>query len=132
MKSLLRPVIALLATFTIGVAAVPDDVRGDLGKLVPEMIKLLEAKDYAAVLESLVPPDVFKKITADHPIADFAKQFGETKAASLLAVLKVAKDKTPKLSEDGNTATYDLPENPEFPKKEIIFTKIEKRWFIKN
>lgn len=132
MKSLLRPAAALLATFTIGVAAVPDDVRGDLAKLVPEMIRLLEAKDYVAVLEALVPPDVFKQITADHPVAEFAKQFGETKAASLLAVLQAVKDMKPKLSEDGNTATCDLPENPEFPKKEIIFTKVEKRWFIKN
>ncbi len=132
MKSLIRPAIALLATFNMSIAAVPDDVRGDLGKLVPEMVRLLEAKEYASVLEALVPPDIFKKITADQPIADFAKQFGETKAASLLAVLKALKDMKPKLSEDGNTATYDLPENPAFPKKEIIFTKVEKRWFIKN
>jgi hypothetical protein len=132
MKSLIRPAIALLATFTFSIAAVPDEVRGDLGKLVPEMIRLLEAKDYPAVLEALVPPDIFKKITAEQPLEKFAKEFGETKGASLLAVLKVVKDKTPKLTDDGNTATYDLPENPEFPKKEIIFTKIEKRWFIKN
>ena len=132
MKLLIRPAIALLATFTISIAAVPDEVRGDLGKLVPEMIRLLEAKDYASVLEALVPPDVFKEITAEQPIDKFAKEFGETKAASLLAVLKAVKDKKPKLSEDGNTATFDLPENPEFPKKEIVFTKVEKRWFIKN
>ncbi|MEO6739684.1 MAG: hypothetical protein ABIP20_05490 [Chthoniobacteraceae bacterium] len=132
MKSLIRPAAALLASFTFSVAAVPADVHGDLGKLVPEMIRLLEAKDYASVLEALIPPDIFKKITAEQPIAEFAKQFGETKGASLLAVLKVVKEKKPKLSEDGNTATFDLPENPEFPKKEIIFTKVEKRWFIKN
>ena len=132
MKSLIRPAFALLASFTFSVAAVPDEVRGDLGKLVPEMIRLLEAKDYASVLEALVPPDIFKQITAEKPIAEFAAKFGETKAASLLAVLKAAKDKKPKLSEDGNTATFDLPENPEFPKKEIVFTKVEKRWFIKN
>lgn len=132
MKSLLTPAVALLATFTISVAAVPDEVRGDLGKLVPEMIRVLEAKDYATVLETLVPPDIFKKMTAEQPLDKFAKQFGETKAASLLAVLTAVKDMKPKLSEDGSTATYDLPENPAFPKKEIIFTKIEKRWFIKN
>lgn len=132
MKSLLTPAVALLATFAVSVAAVPDEVRGDLGKLVPEMIRLLEAKDYATVLETLVPPDIFKKMTAEQPLDKFAKQFGETKAASLLAVLTAVKDMKPKLSEDGSTATYDLPENPAFPKKEIIFTKVEKRWFIKN
>ena len=132
MKSLILPAVALLATFTASLAAVPDEVRGDLGKLLPEMIRLIEAKDYGPVLETLVPPDIFKKMTADQPVEKFAKEFGETKAASLLAVLKVVKDMKPKLSEDGNTATYDLPENPAFPKKEIIFAKIEKRWFIKN
>jgi hypothetical protein len=132
MKSFIRPAVVLLSTITLGVAAVPDDVRGDLGKLIPEMIRLLEAKDYASVLEALVPPDIFKKITAEQPLEKFAKEFGEGKAASLLAVMKAVKDMKPKLSEDGNTATYDLPENPAFPKKEIIFTKVEKRWFIKN
>ena len=132
MKSLIRPAVALFATVTFSIAAVPDEVRGDLDKLVPEMIRLLEAKDYATVLEALVPPEIFKQITAESPIAEFAKKFGETKAASLLAVLKAAKELKPKLSEDGNTATYALPENPEFPKKELVFGKVEKRWFIKN
>ena len=132
MKSLILPAVALLATFTASLAAVPDEVRGDLGKLLPEMIRLIEAKDYGPVLETLVPPDIFKKMTAEQPLDKFAKQFGETKAASLLAVLKTVNEMKPKLSEDGSTATYDLPENPAFPKKEIIFTKVEKRWFIKN
>lgn len=50
----------------------------------------------------------------------------------MLEVLKSLKDKKPKLSEDGNTATFDLPENPVFSKKAIVFTKIEGRWFINN
>jgi hypothetical protein len=46
---------------------------------VPEMIRLLEAKEYEAV-----------------------------------------------------TATFDLPENnPVFPQKAVVFTKIERRWFMK-
>lgn len=132
MNSLIRPAVALVATFTFSYAAVPDDVRGDLGRLVPEAIRLLEAKEFATVLETLVPPDEFKKITADKPIAEFAAMFGEKKAASLLAVLKTVKDLKPVISADGVTATYALPENPEFPKKEMVFTKIEGRWYIKN
>lgn len=57
----------------------PGDVGGSRDKLVPEMIRLLEAKEYEAV-----------------------------------------------------TATFDLPENnPVFPQKAIVFTKIERRWFMK-
>ena len=44
MKSLIRSALALLATFTFSFAAVPDDVRGNLDKLVPEAVRLLEAK----------------------------------------------------------------------------------------
>lgn len=132
MKSFLAPVVALAATLTFGFAALPDDVRGNLDKLVPETVRLLEAKDYATVLEALVPPADFKKITAETPLADFAKEFGKEKAGQLLAVLKSLQDKKPKLSEDGNTATFDLPENPVFPKNAITFTKIEGRWFINN
>ena len=132
MKSLIRPAVALLATFTCSLAAVPDDIRQNLEKLVPEAVRLIEAKDYATLLEALVPPDVFKQLTAEHPIAEFATKFGESKAASLLAVLKTLKDKKPVLSDEGSTATFDLPDNPEFPKKTIVFTKIEGRWYIKN
>lgn len=132
MKTLIRPAVALLATFTCSLAAVPDEIRQNLDKLVPETIRLLEAKDYATVLETLVPPDEFKKIVAERPLAEFAAKFGENKAASLLAVMKAVVDQKPKVSEDGNTATFDLPENPEFPKKTLVFTKIERRWYIKN
>ena len=132
MKSFLASVVALAANLTFSFAAVPDDVRGNLDKLVPETVRLLEAKDYAAVLETLVPPEAFKKITALTPLAEFAAEFGKEKAAQLLEVLKALKDKKPKLSQDGNTSTFDLPENPVFPKKEIKFTKIEGRWFINN
>ena len=132
MKSLLAPIVALAASLAFTFAAVPDDVRGNIEKLLPETVRLLEAKDFATVLETLVPPEDFKKITAQTPVAEFAKEFGKEKAAQLLEVLKSLKDKKTKLSEDGKTATFDLPENPVFPKKTIAFTKIEGRWFINN
>ncbi len=132
MNSIIRTAVALLAVLNFSVAAVPDDVRGNLDKLLPETIRLLEAKDFATLLETLVPPSDFKKITAETPIAEFAKEFGKEKATQLLEVIKSLKDKKPKLSEDGNTATFDLPENPVFPKNTIVFTKIEGRWFIQN
>ena len=132
MQSLLRPAVALLATLTFSFAAVPDDVRQNLDKLVPEAIRLLEAKEYVTVLEILMLPEDFKNITENLPVAEFAAKFGEQKAAKLLAVLKAAKDLKPILSEDGNIATFELPENPEFPRKALVFERIDGRWFIKN
>jgi len=131
MQSLLRPAIALLATVTFSFAAVPDDVRGNLDKLIPEVIRLLDAKDFAAVLETLVPPDEFKKITAAQPLAEFAKAFGEHNAPELLTALKAIKGMSPKLSDDGSTATYALPEGGEFRRKTMEFLRVEGRWFLK-
>jgi hypothetical protein len=134
MKSLIRSAVALLATFTLSLAAVPDEIRQNLDKLVPEAVRLLEAKDFAAALEVLVPPDEFKGITAKTPLAEFAAKFGESKAASLLAVLKAVKDQKPKLSDDGATATFDIPKgtSTEITRNTIVFARIDGRWFIKN
>ncbi len=132
MKSIARIAVAVLATLAFSLAAVPDDVRQDLGKLVPESIRLLEAKEYATFLQTVVPPTEFQKIIGEKGLDAFAAKFAEKKAGSLLAVLKAIKDVKPKLSEDGNTASYPLPEIPEVSKKEIVFTKIDGRWFIKN
>ena len=130
MKFFIRPAAALLATFTLSLAAVPDDVRGNLDKLVPEAVRLIEAKDFATVLDTLMPPDEFKKITAQMPLAEFAAKFGERNAASLLSALKSLKDKKPKVSEDGSKATFDLTEIPGVPRKDMVFSKIEGRWYL--
>jgi hypothetical protein len=130
MKLLLRPAVALLATFTFTFAAVPDETRKDLDKLVPEAVRLLETKEYATVLETLIPPDEFKKITAQMPLAEFASKFAERNAASLLSALKALKDKKPKLSDDGSKATFDLPEATGIPRKDMVFSKIEGRWYL--
>ncbi len=132
MKSFIRSAVSLFASFTFIFAAVPDDVRGSLDKLVPEIIRLLEAKEYATVLETLVLPEDFKKITDTTPLAEFAKEFGMEKAGQLIEILKSLKDKKPKLSEDGNTATFELLENPVNGKNKLAFTKIEGFWFMNN
>jgi hypothetical protein len=131
MKSIFRPVFALLASLTFSFAAVPDDVRGNLDKLIPEVIRLLEAKDFAAVLETLVPPDDFKQMTAAQPLAEFAKEFGEHNASELLKALKAIKGMKPKVSDDGGKTTYELPEGGEFPHKTMEFLRVEGRWFLK-
>lgn len=133
MKNLIRSAVALLAAVNLAfAAALPDETRQDLGKLVPECIRLLEAKDYVTLLETAVPPDEFKKLTERSPITEFAAKFGERKAASLLAVLKAIKDVKPTISEDGNTAKFAFEGVEGVSKKEIVFAKIEGRWFIKN
>ena len=132
MKSIFRLPAVLLAALTIGFAAVPDEIRQSLDKLLPEAIRLIEAKEFVALLEAVVPPEDFRKITAEKPLPEFAARFGEEKAARLLAVLKAAKNQKPKISEDGNTAIYTLPEGADASKGTLVFMRIENRWYIKN
>ncbi len=131
MKQIILPSLALMAMFTCCLAGVPDEIRQNLDKLVPETIRLLEAKEYATVLETLVPPDEFKKFIGEVPLAEAAEQFDKNAAAKLLELMKVVKDLKPKLSEDGATATFDFPEIPGFSQKTADFKKIEGMWFLK-
>ncbi len=133
MKPILRPAVALFAMFTCCLAGVPDEIRQNLDKLVPETIRLLEAKEYATVLETLVPPDEFKKFIGEVPLAEATEQFGKNAAAKLLELMKVVKDLKPTLSEDGIVATFDIPQKtPETHKKPMVFTKIDGKWFLNN
>lgn len=107
------------------------DPRENLDTAIPEAIRLLEKKDYEGLLKGFVPPEVLEKITADKPLPDFAKSFGEKKAGKLLKVLSAVKGTMPTLSEDKALATFELKE-PVEGKSDIKFQKIDKYWYIKN
>jgi hypothetical protein len=131
MNAIFRLLALLLAMASPGFAEVPAEIRQDLTRLVPELVRLLEAKDYVAVLETAVPPDALKKATENRPLKEFAAEFGEKKAANLLTALKAIKDVKPQMDADGNTATFAVPDSPK-SRPQIIFKRIEKNWYIKN
>ena len=107
------------------------DPRESLDTVIPEVMRLLEKQDYEGLLKAFVAPKDFEKITADKPLPEFAKWFGENKAEKLLKVLTAVKGTTPTLSEDKATATFELKE-PLEGKRDIKFQKIDKYWYIKN
>ena len=72
-------------------------------------------------------PDDFKKITANVKLEDFAKQFGEDKAADALKALKSLKDKKPEMSADGTKATFK-PDDPQG--RPMVWMKVDKYWYI--
>ncbi len=128
----------LLSLFCVVGMAVSDlraedkpDPRESLDTAIPEAIRLLEKKDYEGLLKAFVPPQQFAELTADKPLAEFAKSFGEKKAERLLKVLTAVKGITPTLSEDKTVATFELKE-PVERKSDIKFQKIDKYWYIKN
>lgn len=108
-----------------------DAVREKLDTAIGEGIRLLEAKEYVAFLKNFVEPEAFKKFSEAGNIEDFAQKFGESKAKQLTEVLKSIKTATPKISEDGKKATFDISVEG-VSKKNIAFTKIGKYWYINN
>jgi hypothetical protein len=132
MKSFIRFAVALLATVIVSLGGLVDETHQNLDKLVNEAIRLIEGKEYVKLMETIVSPDDLKGITSNSTIEKEAERFRRNKVASLLAVLKSLKDKTPKVSPDGNTASFDISEFPDAPDKVISFEKVQGRWFIKN
>ena len=125
-------VLAIVAGFAaLGAAEEKADPREKLETAIPEAIRLLEAKEYENFLKAFVAPDDMKKIAQEGPLVDFAKRFGEAKAADLLLILKSIKGKKPALDAEEKKATFKL-EVKSAAKDEISFVKVEKFWYIQN
>jgi len=105
------------------------DPREKLESAIPEMIRLLETKEYTTLLKNYAPPEVLKAITGKTSLEEVAKEFGEGKAEKLLTVLKSIKEMKPTLDADGKKATY---EGLKGEKSKIVFLKIDKYWYIGN
>jgi hypothetical protein len=118
-----------LAVNVIGQEAKPDP-RENLETAIPEAIRLLEAKDYLALIKHFVHPDDLKKLEEQGKSPEkLAEQFGEKKAERLHAVLKEIKDKKPELNDDGSQAVFKVDDKPGGV---IRFHKSGKLWCIRN
>jgi hypothetical protein len=102
--------------------------REKVDTAIAEMARLLEAKEYKKVVETFMTPDELKKVP---DLDKLVKNFSGEKAEKLLAVLKSLKDAKPVMSDDDKKATYELKEEIA-GKKEIVFVKIEKYWYIQG
>jgi hypothetical protein len=107
------------------------DPREKVDTAIAEAIRLLEAKDYAGLLKNFVPPDDLKMMTATVTIDEAGKRFGEGKAPRLLKALKEAKTVKPTMDGSGNKATFTFKESID-GKKDIVFAKIGKYWYIEK
>jgi hypothetical protein len=124
--------LALLALASVAQADDKDTWREKLETVIPECIKLLEAKEYVKLLEAMVQPSELNKLKdREGGMEAFAEQFRKKKAGDLLKVLKDIKGRSPSMDENGSVAAYEV--NVEgFSKKAIKFRKVDKFWYIIN
>ena len=120
-----------LAGHAAGIIRKTIDPRTGLRATISEVIRLLEKKDYAAVLKRVVPPEQLKQILKRQSFEQLVEGFSTTTAARLLAVLRSIKDVGPKLDSTGRVATFTLVESVG-GKKAIVLKKIGRFWFISN
>ena len=130
----LSAMITLLLSMFLALNTHADDKqawREKLETVIPEGIRMLEAKEYVPFIKAMVEPEQLGKLTENGPVDEFAERFAKRKAADLLKVLKDIKGRTPSMEENGTVASYEV--NVEgFSKKAIKFRKIDKYWYIMN
>ena len=93
------PTIAIVLVMGCGVTASDEhrlDARKDLATVVPEAIRLLQEKRHEDFITSFLAPDDFKKLANDKSLREFADQFGNGPAATLLQVLRAIEGKARK------------------------------------
>ncbi len=107
------------------------DSRENLATLIPDAIRLIEAKEYEKLLEKIAAPDALKQITESMSLKEAAEAFGAHHADALLKVLKSMDGKKPVMEDGGKKAvfTHDVKDAP---KDTITFVKIDKYWYIQN
>jgi hypothetical protein len=137
---LLRLLILALALFTVVPAFAAEDAAASdtkptesLETAIPHIVKLLEARDYKAFIETYANPDDLKKILEEKSVDEIAKSLGDGKARELIAFFKAIQGAKPKLEDNDNKATFEIPENfkATLPRP-LVFIRIGTRWYIKN
>jgi hypothetical protein len=122
--------------FMLSIAARAEDLKTppELTKKIESGIEKLIGKDFEGFLKNFVNPEELAKATEKHPLAAFAESFGEYKAASLLNVLRLIKDKAPDKSEEsGAILVWSLDKALiKDALGHIRFQKVGKEWFIMN
>jgi hypothetical protein len=116
-------------------AATPD-ARANLSTAVAEAIRLLDAKDYASLIEEFASPEDLKDLLKGITLEDFAKSMQQDPdvaktMAGLLDNLHAVQGQQPVFTDDGNTATY-LAIKSDGTNQHIVFKREEGLWYLND
>lgn len=127
-----QTIVLLLLLIRAALGAIDEPTHQNIEKFVPEVVRLLEAKQYPEVIRAILAPTQLAEITKNVSLEKFAAQFGEKKAPQLLVVLNGIKGSKPVLSENGSVATFKVPDEIKSPKRTVVFKQIDKKWYLQN
>ncbi len=129
MRFLLIPICLLFAAVSILRAEEKPDPREKLDTTIAETIRLIEAKDTAALIKFVLPPKELQQRLENKTIEEVAKEI-EAFLPNALKILKQIQGTKPGLNEDETRAVYELKEAVDVHKV-VTFVKEEKFWYIK-
>lgn len=141
MKAILFLLVSLLSLGAPLVSAADDATSNespgkDLDGAFTHIIRLLETGEIKAFIETYAHPDDLRKIQEKESIDKLVEGFKKEKAEKLLVLFKALKGAKPELTDDGKTATYQIPKEAEggedIPRKPLVFARVGDRWYIRN
>jgi PBP1b-binding outer membrane lipoprotein LpoB len=109
------------------------DPRENLSTAIPDMIQLIESRDYESFVKRYANPETMKMDPQKRSIEEIAKELEREldaeQRAVLISALKDIAGKTPQLDQDGARATYTLSQ-PIKGNDKMYFRKIDKYWYL--
>jgi hypothetical protein len=120
--------VALLMSAAVG--ASEPAAKEDLTTAIKKGIEMLEAKKTTEFIERFMIPDDLEKMKKSGHWDDIVTQFKKDHVDDVLKVLNYIKDAKPKLSDDGETATFDVEKLEGKHPKDLHFRKVKDVWYI--
>ncbi len=113
------------------VQKVKQNPRSSLETALPDMIKMMETKNYTTFFNTYVYPDDLEQMTQKKSLEELIKNFVENgKAENLLNALKAAQKLSPFYNETKDEAIYKKELTG--LKKDLILKKLNGFWYIAN
>jgi hypothetical protein len=104
--------------------------KEDLNAAIKKGIEMLDAKKTTEFLERYMIPDDIEKMKKSGHWEEIIAEFKKDHVDDVLKVLNFVKDAKPKMSEDGETATFNVEKLEGKHPSELHFHKIKDVWYI--
>jgi hypothetical protein len=124
------PAIAMVVVAVVVAGAQAKDPRRDPATAVQEAIRLIETKNYVALLKTFAMPEELERLTRTTTLEAAAADFGRDRASRILEALKAAAKLKPTLNEDGTRADF-LFETPVGGERRIRLQKVGEFWYLR-
>jgi hypothetical protein len=121
----------VIAVLTIQAATPPKaDPRREPASAIADMIRLIERRDFVALLKTYATPDQLEKFTESATLEAAAAKVADERGAGMLEALKAAAKLTPDINAEKTRARYRFPA-PIAGDGSLTLVKIGEYWYLR-